>query len=64
MAIFRLGPATAGFTADFPAAADAQCAAPQTFEGPWPAKKILIYELDSLKCHQPFVDGTQGALKK
>jgi hypothetical protein len=53
MAFFPLG----GVLRKFAAAVYVQYASPQTFVRPCPAKKILIYELDTQSCHHPFVDG-------
>ena len=53
MAFFTLG----GVLRRFPAAAYIKYASPQTLVRPCPAKKILIYELDTQLCHLLFVDG-------
>jgi hypothetical protein len=53
MAFFRLG----GVLRGFPAAAYVKYASPQTLVRPFPAKKILIYELDTLQCHPLVADG-------
>ena len=53
MAFFPLG----GVLRRFSAAAYVKYASPQTLVRPFPAKKILIYELDTLQYHPLVVDG-------
>jgi len=53
MVFFPLG----GVLRGFPAAAYIKYASPQTLVRPCPAKKILIYELDTQKCLSETVDG-------
>ena len=55
MAIFPLDCVLRGF----PAAAYVKYASPQTLVRPCPAKKLLIYGLDTLQCHQKAMDGHQ-----
>jgi len=57
MAFFPQGPAYGGIIRGFPAAAYVKYASPQTLVRPFPAKKILIYELDTLQCHPLVADG-------
>jgi hypothetical protein len=53
MAFFPLG----GVLRRFPAAAYIKYTSPQTLVRPCPAKKILIYELDTLQYHPIVADG-------
>jgi hypothetical protein len=46
-----------GVLRGFPAAVYVQYALQQTLARPCPAKKILIYELDTLQCHPLVADG-------